>query len=242
MVLQPTICHLLWRGLRSDGRIQKQDPSVPAGTADILQAGSLSCRRQLCLDLGLHLSVGNGPEIVVVHTYVVLEREQVLETGMIEPRMRHRPAVYVAEQLPHIPIRAAIGEEGVMVQDDALSAYADGHLLGHELEAAHESLLDVLHVVVAQNQVDLAVQAVHDVVPVLRSAKAEVTQMEHDTIVRYGLVPATDDFLVHHHSIGKWPAAEANDVLVVEMRVCREPDLVGFKLVCDFYWSHNQEC
>ena len=144
---------------------------------------------------------------------------------------RKSPAPGTAKQLPHIPVRAAVGEEGVVVQDDALTSNTNGHLLGHELEASHKSLLDVLHIVVAQNQIYLAVQAVHDVVPVLRPAEAEVSQVEHDAVLRNGLVPSADDFLVHLRSTSKGPAAEANDVLVAEMRICRKPDVVGFKFV-----------
>lgn len=114
----------------------------------------------------LHLGEGDGPEVVVVHAYVVLQREQHLQARNVQAGVGPRPAVDVPEELPDVPVGAAVAEEGIVVQDYALPADADGHLLGHEFEALHETLLDALHVMITENKVYLPVEPVDDVVPV----------------------------------------------------------------------------
>ena len=154
---------------------------------------------------------------------------------MVQAGMRQRAAVYMAEELPYVPVRAAVAEEGVVVQDNALSAHTDGHLLGHELEALYEALLDVLHVMVPENEVNLPVESVHDVIPIARMPHAEISKVKHDTILRNGLVPSADEFFIRFSGIRKGPAAETDDVLMAEMRVGCEPDVIRFELVNGIY-------
>ena len=55
-----------------------------------------------------------------------------------------------------------------------MPANANGHLPGHQLKALHASALDVLHVVVTQDKVNLPVESVHDVIPIARVPHAEI--------------------------------------------------------------------
>ena len=107
----------------------------------------------------------------------------------------------------------------VVIQDNALTAYADSHLLGDHLKTVHKALLDVLHVVVAQNEVNLPVQAIEHVVPLLRPAEAEGPEVEDDAVLRDGVVPAANEFFVHLKGVSERPAAETHDVVVKEVGI-----------------------
>ena len=135
----------------------------------------------------------------------------------------------VTEELPDVSIRAAIAEEGIVVQDDSLSAHADGHLLGDEFEVTHEALPDALHVVVAQNEVFAAGEGAENIVPEPGAAVSEVPQVEYDAVLRHRFPPAADKLCVHLFGIPKRTVAEADDVLVPKVGVGREPYLVRGK-------------
>lgn len=142
----------------------------------------------------------------------------------------------MAEELPDIPVRAAIAQERIVIQDDTLPSYANGHLLSHELEALHEALLDVLHIMVSENEIDFSVKPVHDIVPISGAPHAEISEVKHDTVFRDCFVPSADEFFIHFSGIPKRAAAETNDVLVAEMRVGCEPEVVsGIKLINGLY-------
>ena len=143
--------------------------------------------------------------------------------------------MYMAEELPYVPVRPAVTQERIVVQDNALAADTNGHLLGHKFEALHEALLDVLHVMVPENEVNLPVESVHDVIPITRMPHAEISEVEHDTVFRDCFVPSADEFFIHFSGIPKWAFAETDDVLVAEMRVGSEPDVIRFELVNGIY-------
>ena len=176
-------------------------------------------------------------EVVVVNSYVVLSGEEMNQAGevlaaagiTVLPLSGKRSRVDVAEELPDIPVSAAIGQEGVMVEDDALPTHSDGHLLGNICEALHEALLDVLHVMVPQDEIDPSVEPAQDVIPFMRVPEGEVAQVEHHAILRNGLVPVLHEDVVHLGDIPEGTVAVAKDVLMEEMRVGSEPDIVRFE-------------
>ena len=124
-----------------------------------------------------------------------------------------------------------------MVQNNTLSSHPDGHLLGYEFKALHETLLDVLHVMVSKDKVYLSVQSVHDIVPVLGASHTEVSKVEHDALGRDGCIPSADEFLIHFGGILEGTATEADDVLMTEMRIRGEPEVLRFELVNGIYVS-----
>ena len=144
-------------------------------------------------------------------------------------------AVDVSEELPDVTVGAAVAEERIVVEDDSLPAYTDGHLLGDQFEVAHESLADGFHVVVAQNEVFVAGEGIEDIIPKARTAVGEIAQVEDDAIVRNGLPPSSDEFGIHLRRIYEWSVAESDDVLVAEVGVGGEPDVLGLKFEDGFH-------
>ena len=129
-------------------------------------------------------------------------------------------AVDVSEELPDVTVGAAVAEERIVVEDDSLPAYTDGHLLGDQFEVAHESLED---------EVFVAGEGIEDIIPKARTAVGEIAQVEDDAIVRNGLPPSSDEFGIHLRCIYEWSVAESDDVLVAEVGVGGEPDVLGLK-------------
>ena len=84
-----------------------------------------------------------------------------------------------------------------MVKDDGLATHTDGHLLCHMDETPHESLPYLFHVMVSQYEVDMAIQSAEYIVPLLGAAECEVPEVEHDSVRRNGLVPPSDQFVIH---------------------------------------------
>lgn len=135
----------------------------------------------------------------------------------------------VPEELPDIPVGAAVAEERVVVQDDSLAIDADGHLLYDHLEVAHEALADTLHIMVAQDEVLAAGEGAEDGVPESGATMREIPKVEHDAVFRHRLPPAMDKLCIHLLRVVERPVAVADDVLVPEMSVGCEPDLVRGK-------------
>ena len=188
-------------------------------------------RLNLCLDF----CKGDGPEVVVVNAYIVLEREEHPETRMVQTGVAPGPAVNVPEELPDIPVRASVAEEGVVVQNDSLTAHADGHLLGDVLEAPHVALTEAFHVVVAQYKVFAAGEGAEDVVPEARTAVSEVPKVKDSAVFGYGCPPAADELGIHLLCVPKRPVAEADDVFMAEVGVGGEPDATGLEFI-DLFW------
>ena len=150
---------------------------------------------------------------------------------MVQARVAGRAAVDVPEELPDVAVRAAIAEEGVVVQDDGLPANADGHLLGDQLESAHIALAESLYVVVAQDEVLAAGEGAEDVVPKAGVAVCKVPEVEDDAVLRYGFLPATDELGIHLLRVSERAVAVADDALVAEVGVGGEKHLVRFEFV-----------
>ena len=65
----------------------------------------------------------------------------------------------MAEQLPHILVCALITKKGKVTEVYSLFAYPDMHLHGHVLKPAYEPLTHACQVVIAEYQVDFAIQS-----------------------------------------------------------------------------------
>ena len=77
--------------------------------------------------------------------------------------------------------------------------------------------------VVADEQVNPAVEPVEHFCPFDRTSKAEVAKMEYDVIRTDNGVPVADQFLVHLISVLEWSVTVPDDVRVVEVGVrCKE--------------------
>lgn len=137
--------------------------------------------------------------------------------------------MYMTKKLPGIPVTPSVSKEWVVVKDDGLAADPDGHLLGDMDELSHEPALHELHVVVAEDEIDVAVELVQNVVPLLLATEAEIAEVEDGSVLRNGLVPATDEFGVHLLDGSERPLAEPDDVLVPKVCVRGEPHILGFK-------------
>ena len=180
-----------------------------------------------------HLLIRNGLELIIVHSYVILRWIQILESSGIYPRIA-LPGVDMAEQLPHILVAAFEAEEGIVAKVDFPLAYLYAHLHGHVLEPSEESLADVLQVVVAEDEIDFAVQAVKKPCPFCRTSQTEVAEMEHGVIHSDHLVPIGDYRLVHLFDIPERAVAKPDDVRMVEMRVGSEERVFRIKLEIHF--------
>ena len=63
----------------------------------------------------------------------------------------------MAEELPDLPVTSFKAEEGIVTQIDPLLADSNMHLHCHVLKAADEALAQVLQIVIAEYQINLAV-------------------------------------------------------------------------------------
>ena len=218
---------------RADGGsfVQKDDAAdLWSGTIG-LDAGSSAGSGHLGLNLVLDLGKGDGTEVVVVHAHVVLERKEHPQARVVQAGVAGGTAMNVAEELPDVPIGAAVAEEGVVVEDDSLASHADGHLLGDEFELAHIALPEAFHIMIAEDEVLAAGEGAEDVVPEARTAVSEVPQMEDDAVLRDGLPPAANQFGIHLLRVLERTVAITYDVLVAEMGVGSEPDVFGVEFI-----------
>ena len=174
-------------------------------------------------------------EVVVVNSDIVLSGEEVLQPRKVLPLVREGAGVDVAEKLPDIPIGSSVTEKGIMVENDGLPPYTDCHLLGNLDETPHETLLDLFHVVVAEDEVYLAIEAAQDIVPFPGASECEIPQVEDYAIWRNSLVPVPDQGIVHLGYILERAGAKLQNILMVEVRVRSEPDLVRLKGVKTIY-------
>lgn len=85
----------------------------------------------------------------------------------------------VSEELPHVIVIAAIKAQiGKVVQVDFLLFDLNAHRHCNVLEPIYESLPDILEVMITENEVDSAIQAVKNLIPFIRTTETEVTEME----------------------------------------------------------------
>ena len=120
-------------------------------------------------------------------------------------------SVDVTEQLPHVIVRTSIAQEGMVVEDNFLFLYLKIHLKCDLLEASNDGIAHVLDVVVADDQVDFAVQLVQYFVPLCCTSEGEIPQVEHLIILADYAVPVLDQRFVHLLDISKGTIAVPND-------------------------------
>ena len=173
------------------------------------------------------------PEVVVVYPDVILGGEEIRKSRDIQSLVRQRSGMYMAEQLPHPPVGSSIAEEGVVIQDDGLSAHTDGHLLGNMGEAPHETLFDLLEIMVPEDEIDLAVKLAEDIVPLPGAGEGEVPEVEDHPVRRNRLVPAAHQLTVHLLDVLEGTGTKLQDVLVIKVRIRSEPDVIGFECAVD---------
>ena len=82
---------------------------------------------------------------------------------------------------------------------------------------------------IAEYEEDFPVQRMQYIIPLFRTSVAEIPQVEHDTVFRYGLIPSTDQFGVHLLGISEWTVTVLYYVLMPEMRIRGEPQPVRLK-------------
>ena len=96
-------------------------------------------------------------EVIVVYAHIVLGREEHAQSGDVLSCLTSWSGVNVTEQLPCTIVGSAIAEEGIVIQDDLLTIYADAHLLGYIFEPVHKTLLCIFYIVVPEYQVNLPI-------------------------------------------------------------------------------------
>ncbi len=117
-------------------------------------------------------------KVIVVYPDIKLCREEILKSPGVNPGVRWA-AMHMAKQLPYIVMIAAIKAQiGKVVQVDFLLLDLNAHRHCNVLEPIYESLPDILEVMITENEVDSAVQAVKNLIPFIRTTEAEVTEME----------------------------------------------------------------
>lgn len=128
-----------------------------------------------------------------------------------------------------------------MIQINLLFIHLDIHLHCYLLEVFRVILPQVLDVVVAGNKVYFPVQPVQYVYPFGRTAKTEITQMEHDILRTDYSIPIGNNRFIHVRYILEWPVAEPDNIGVVEVGVgCKEhPASVKFIIHNLFIHAHH---
>ena len=125
----------------------------------------------------------------------------------------------VTEQLPDILVTAFKTKERIVTEVYSLLADFDVHLHSHMLKAADESLSNVLQIVVAHDQIYLAIQTFEYLCPFSCAAQAEIAQVENCIIFTYHAVPVCYHHLVHLLYVLEWTIAKLDNVRMIEMRI-----------------------
>lgn len=91
------------------------------------------------------------------------------------------------------------------------------------LEVFHIILPQVLDVVVACNKIDFPIQPIQYIYPFCRTSQTEIAQVKHDIIRTNHSIPVRNNRFIHVRHILERPAAELDNVRVVEVGVgCKE--------------------
>jgi hypothetical protein len=125
--------------------------------------------------------------------------------------------------------------EGVVTADDQLLL---PDIMHHQLEiiiAAPEKLAIAGVIVIAKNEMMLAIETLDDASRLFRRRKGEVAKMDHDIVFPDHGIVAEDQFFVHLLDILEGPLGVFDDVLVKPMLIAGEEDLPVFELVADFH-------
>lgn len=127
-------------------------------------------------------------------------------------------------------IAALEAQIGKVVQVDFLLADLNAHRHCNMHKSVYEALSDTLEVVIAENEVDSAVQTVKNLIPLISTSETEVTEMEYGIIRADYIVPVGDDGFIHLVDILEWTIAILQYVGVIEMGVGSEEQPVTVKL------------
>lgn len=140
--------------------------------------------------------------------------------------------MHMAEQLPYVVMIATLKAQiGKVVQVDFLLFDLNAHRHCNVLEPIYESLPDILEVMITENEVDSAVQAVKNLIPFICSTETEISKMEDYIIRAYYTIPGRDDGFVHLIDSLERAIAILQYVGMVEMGVGSEEQPVTVKLV-----------
>ena len=137
----------------------------------------------------------------------------------------------MTKQLPHVVMIASFKAQiGKVVQIDFLFADLNAHRHCNVLEPVYESLPDILEVVIAENEIDPAVETVKSLIPFISSTETEVSEMEYDIIRANHIVPVSDDGFIHLTDCLEWTVAISQYVGMVEVGIGSEEQPVTVKL------------
>src|SRR5574342_666641 len=178
----------------------------------------------------------DGSLVPAVHADVRLE----------QPRIFRERSVRVTVELPRSSMALVPYAHRVVAEHDALRSDGDvGHVLGPD-PVLEEALVLAQHlVVVAEHEVLLAAESLHDRRRAVGVAEREVAEVVHDVAGTHARVPVVDDRLVHLVDVGERSPAVLDDVAVTEVCVAREPDLLRhdallLSRVADGSRTHNK--
>ena len=134
------------------------------------------------------------------------------------------------EELPDVLVAAFKAEERIVAQIDTLLAHHDVHLHRYMLKPTNEALAQVLKVVIAHYQINLAVQSVKHFRPFGSTTQTEVTQVKHCIVHSHDTIPIRDYRLVHLLHVLERSVAELDDVRMIEMGVGSEERTLWVKI------------
>ena len=126
----------------------------------------------------------------------------------------------MSKELPNIIfVGTAEAEEGIVIQVYAVLIYHDMTLHNHLLEAIEESLSEILQIMIANYQVDFAIQSVKYLCPFGSTSQTEVAEVEYVVIRADDLIPIGYKRFIHVIDILKRTIAELKYVSMIEVGV-----------------------
>lgn len=151
----------------------------------------------------------------------------------------------VTVAVPYSVVRAIPDPVCVVAQEDALvlaiRCIGIGHLQHVDILDPDEEILDLvdLLIVVAQDQMDTAIQPSSQFSGITMAAEGEITHIVHIIIGSDNSVPVGDDDLVHLLDGGKWSLRVLDDSLMEPMDVRCEEDC-HIAMVGSLYRSRDE--
>ena len=129
-----------------------------------------------------------------------------------------------------------------MIQINLLFIHLDIHLHRYLLEVFRVILPQVLDVVVTDNEVYFPVQPVQYVYPFGRTAQTKITQVEHDILRTDHAVPVGYYRFIHVRYILERPAAEPDDIGMIEVGVGCKEHPASVKFIIHNLFVHAHRC
>lgn len=126
-----------------------------------------------------------------------------------------------------------------MVEVDTVLVYHDVALHHHFLETTDKSLTKILQIVIADDQVYLAIQTVEYMCPFCCPPKAEVTKMEYVIVHTDNFIPICYHRFVHLLNAFEGAIAEPQYIGMVEVGVGGEEHLAAVKIMVYNLVCHN---